>query len=89
MSAVVTPPASVDTEAQLRLPTAAAPTRIRLEPEAAPSRVTQPSRSTERFRQVLFFAAWAPVYAVASVVGAVALAVATPIVLARPLRRAR
>jgi hypothetical protein len=38
---------------------------------------------------VLFFAAWAPAYAVASVVGAIALAVATPIVLARPLHRAR
>ena len=84
MSATIAPPATAETEAQLR-----PPTRTRTEPAAAPSRVTQPSRSTERFREALFFAAWVPAYAVASLVGAVALAIATPVLLARPLRGAR
>jgi hypothetical protein len=84
MSATMTPPiavdAPVDTAAELPRPTTA---RISTGSDAASSPVTPVGRSTGRISDALFFSAWVPAFTVASVVGALALAVSTPILMAR------
>jgi hypothetical protein len=84
MSATITPPEVVEAPlepAAQPLQPVAAPVQPRVGPE--PAIVPHGRKSTERARKSLFFAFWAPGLVVASVIGAVALAVAQPILMAR------
>jgi hypothetical protein len=90
MSATMTPPpATVDapaataTKSPARPRVAAGPARSRTQPAVSSSRVSHPNRSTGRLGDSLVFAAWASGLTVAGVVGAIALAFATPIVIGR------
>ena len=88
MSATMTPPATVPVPTDTATQPApqrvvALPPRPRTEPAAPTSRATRSSRSTTQLGDALFFTAWASALTVVSLVGAVALAVATPIVIGR------
>jgi hypothetical protein len=86
MSATMTPPAPADTT-QIARP-ALAPVEIRTEPTPS-SRVARSSPAPGRVSETLFFAVWSPAMVVAGVAGAVALAVATPVIVAQVLYRQR
>jgi hypothetical protein len=86
MSATMTPPAPTDTAQIAR--SAVAPVEIRTQPTPS-SRVARSSPAPGRARETLFFAVWAPAMVVAGAVGAVALAVATPVMVAQVLYRQR
>jgi hypothetical protein len=80
----VDPPTDTATQpASLRV--VAVPERRPTEPAAPSSRVSHPRRSSGQLGEALTFTAWASGPMVASVVGAVALAIATPYVIGRVL----
>jgi hypothetical protein len=80
MSTTLSPPIPVDAPTEAATRPAAVPTTARIEPAPATS-----GRSTRRLGDTLVFTAWASALTAAALVGAAALAIATPIVLGRAL----
>lgn len=86
MSATMTAPEAVEAplkSAPQPLRPVAEPVRPPVGPEVSPASGPHAKKSVERARNGLFFAAWAPGMVVTGVLGAIALAVAQPILMAR------